>query len=117
MVAPRRNGDVGRRIENSSYALPDRTCSIQSMSGDVAPAISGGRVRASAPYARAISAVWSLSVETITASKRPDSRAAAIEYASSGWPASGRTFLPGTRTDPARAGMRATALRPGTGRG
>src|SRR3990167_4798622 len=40
----------------------------------------------------------------------PDSCTAAIVYASSGCPASGRMFFPGTRFEPARAGMRVMQL-------
>src|SRR5215468_7403348 len=56
-----------------------------------------------------MAAVSSESVDTITASHTPLSRAGTIVYASIGWPCSARTFLPGTRFEPWRAGMRATA--------
>src|SRR5687768_12868901 len=45
----------------------------------------------------------------MTRPNTPLSSADAIEYASIGWPLNGRTFLPGTRLDPCRAGMKATA--------
>src|SRR5436190_15917158 len=81
------------------------------MSGDVEPAMSfGRRPGTSAPHSREISAMCSSSVETTTASKSPDSWAAAIDQASRGRPASGLTFLPGRRVEPARAGTSATAL-------
>jgi len=110
IVAPRRNGLVGRRIENASKSSRRASsCSTQSMSEAVEVAIAAGRrPGTSAPWRRATAAISSLSVDTTIASNRPLSRAAAIECASSGWPASGRMFLPGTRTEPARAGTRAT---------
>ena len=70
----------------------------------------GRRNGTSAPYQRATLAIASLSVETTIRSKTPLWRAVSIAYASSGCPASGRTFLPGTRSEPARAPMSATAL-------
>src|SRR5919204_4352989 len=81
------------------------------MSGEVAVAYSGGRRNGtSAPYQRAISAISSLSVEQTKRSKTPACCAVAIAYAISGWPASGRTFFCGTRSEPERAGISATAL-------
>src|SRR5258705_11451248 len=56
-----------------------------------------------------MAAVSSESVDTITASNTPLSMAGAMVYASIGWPCSRRTFLPGTRLEPWRAGMSATA--------
>src|SRR6185503_15614183 len=56
-----------------------------------------------------MAAVSSESVDTMTASNTPLSMAGAIVYASIGWPCSRRTFLPGTRLEPWRAGIRATA--------
>ena len=80
------------------------------MSGDVDVAYSAGRRNGtSAPYQRATSAISSESVETTTRSKQPLCRAVSIAYARSGWPASGRTFLCGTRSEPERAGTNATA--------
>ena len=80
------------------------------MSGDVEVAYSAGRRNGtSAPYQRAISAISSESVETTTRANTPLWRAASIAYASSGWPASSRTFFPGTRSDPDRAGTNATS--------
>src|SRR5688500_8488995 len=49
----------------------------------------------------------------MTSENNPLSRAAAMVYASSGWPPIIRTFFRGTRFDPPRAGMSATAV--GTG--
>ena len=80
------------------------------MSGDVTVAYSLGRRNGtSAPYQRATSAISSESVDTTTRSKVPLCSAVSIAYASRGWPASGRTFLCGTRSDPERAGTNATA--------
>ncbi len=77
------------------------------MSGDVSPANSAGlRNGTSAPYCRAMPAMSSESVETITDSNTPLSRAAAIVYASIGWPPSSRTFFPVTRFEPLRAGIK-----------
>ena len=56
-----------------------------------------------------MAAISSESVDTMTDSKTPLSSAGAIVYAMTGCPPSGRTFLPGTRFDPCRAGMNATA--------
>src|SRR5687767_9965155 len=56
-----------------------------------------------------MAAISSESVETMTESKTPLSTAGAIVYAIAGWPLRTRTFFPGTRFDPCRAGMRATA--------
>jgi hypothetical protein len=57
-------------------------------------------------------------VDTMTASKTPASRAAAIVYASTGWPANGLMFLSRTRSDPDRAGISATHVAPsGSGDG
>src|SRR5688500_7345032 len=84
------------------------------MSGERSPAISAGRRNGtSAPNARAISAISGLSVDTLTASSTSESSAEALEYAMRGWPPSIRTFLPGTRFDPARAGISPTHVTPG----
>src|SRR5688500_1733483 len=56
-----------------------------------------------------MAATSSESVETITDSNTPLSSAGAMVYAIAGWPASGLTFFPGTRFEPCRAGIRATA--------
>ena len=56
-----------------------------------------------------MAATSSESVETITDSNTPLSSAGAIVCAIAGWPASGLTFFPGTRFEPWRAGIRATA--------
>ena len=53
----------------------------------------------------AISAISSLSVETITRSISLQDNAATIEKAIMGWPDRGRMFLPGTPLEPPRAGM------------
>src|SRR5262249_24922157 len=96
-----------------------------STSGEVEVAYSAGRRKGtSAPYQRATSATSSESVELTTRSQTPACCAVAIAYASRGWPASGRTFLPGTRSEPARAGTKpitlgtagATPRGPGSGR-
>src|SRR6266545_4293356 len=81
------------------------------MSGDVDVAnLPGRRKGTSAPYRFATSAIFVLSVEQTTRSNTPAWRAVAIAYARSGWPASGRMFLSGTRSDPERAGISATTL-------
>jgi hypothetical protein len=56
-----------------------------------------------------MAAVSSESVDTITAVNRPLSSAGAIVYAMTGCPWSIRTFFPGTRLEPWRAGISATA--------
>src|SRR5262245_50844387 len=65
----------------------------------------GRRNGRSAPAVTAIVAMFSESVETTTLSMLL-AHAASTVYAISGRPASGRMFLPGTPTEPARAGMR-----------
>ena len=49
-------------------------------------------------------------MDTITASNTPLSSAGTMVYAIIGCPPNSRTFLPGTRFDPARAGTKATAV-------
>ena len=72
----------------------------------MSPESSGGRIKGtSAPYFFAISAISSLSVETITRSISLQDNAATIEKAIMGWPHRGRMFLPGTPFEPPRAGM------------
>src|SRR6266545_6282582 len=81
------------------------------MSGDVDVAnLAGRRKGTSAPYRFATSAIFVLSVEQTARSNTPAWRAVATAYARRGCPASGRTFLSRTRSDPARAGISATAL-------
>src|SRR6516165_1694650 len=61
----------------------------------------------SAPYSRAAAAISSSSVETIVRVIVAASSAVAIVCATSGLPASGRTFLRGRPFEPPRAGMSA----------
>jgi hypothetical protein len=56
-----------------------------------------------------MAATSSESVETMTDENTPLSMAGAIVYANAGCPARARMFLPGTRLEPSRAGMNATA--------
>lgn len=58
-----------------------------------------------------VDAISGSSVDTITRSKQPLSRAAAMEWAMIGLPANGRMFLRGMRLLPPRAGMIATFIR------
>src|SRR6267143_1719432 len=61
----------------------------------------------SAPASIAAAAMVGLSVLTMTRSNRRLRSAASIVYAITGLPSSSRTFLPGSRFDPARAGITA----------
>src|SRR5688572_28369639 len=108
-----RKGFVARTIANRSYRSSRRGSvhAIHSMSGEVDVAYSAGRRNGtSAPYQRATFAIAALSVETTMRSKTPAWRAVSIAYASSGCPASRRMFFSGTRSEPDRAPIRATAL-------
>ena len=115
IVAAVRNGLVGRSRLKQSHCRPARFSSRQRVLEplDVGRGVAGKLRRAQERHlgavVPAIAAISSESVETITDSKTPLSSAGAIVYASIGWPPSARTFLPGTRLEPCRAGMKATA--------
>jgi hypothetical protein len=77
----------------------------------VSVASSGGRTNGtSAPHLRAVSAISSSSVETMTRSSRLASRAAPMAQAMSGRPATSTRFLRGIDFDPPRAGMTASTF-------
>src|SRR5258705_10939499 len=86
-------------------------CWMGGSSGVSSAASAAGRMNGtSSPARRPASAMSGASVLSINRSMTPESRAARAVYSSSVWPASARTFFPGTPFEPPRAGTRPSTV-------